>query len=157
MSPTGLEHLDITDTLHAALRAYVVANRLGKVTLPDVGFWMSQPGQSDVVLSSNVAFVSVQKMQQLPARGSRERKKFLPVAPDLAAEVVSPDQYRPEMADKAQLYLTLGVRLDWIVWSDPRQVDVWRPGSDTPAATLGIGDALDGLDVLPGFTLPLAD
>ena len=36
-------------------------------------------------------------------------------------------------------------------------MDVWRPGSDQPIQTLGGADALDGLDVLPGFTLPVAD
>jgi hypothetical protein len=34
-------------------------------------------------------------------------------------------------------------------------VDVWRQGSDQPIATLGSGEQLDGLDVLPGFTYPL--
>jgi hypothetical protein len=36
-------------------------------------------------------------------------------------------------------------------------VDVWRQGTDGPIATLGMGDALDGLDVLPGLTYPVAD
>jgi len=54
----------------------------------------------------------------------RERKKFFPVAPDLAVEVVSPDRYHPEMAEKARLYLQLGVRLVWVTWPDSRQVDV---------------------------------
>jgi hypothetical protein len=45
----------------------------------------------------------------------------------------------------------------WIVWPKSRQVDVWRPGAAQPVATLGPGDVLDGLDVLPGFTHPVAD
>jgi hypothetical protein len=36
-------------------------------------------------------------------------------------------------------------------------VDVWRPGSDVPIATLGAGGTLDGQDVLPGFSLAVAD
>jgi hypothetical protein len=32
----------------------------------------------------------------------------------------------------------------------------WRPGSDQPVATLNIGDQINGVDVLPGFTYPLA-
>jgi hypothetical protein len=34
---------------------------------------------------------------------------------------------------------------------------MWHPGANAPIATLGLGDALDGLDVLPGFSYALAD
>jgi len=61
------------------------------------------------------------------------------------------------MAAKARLYLQRGVRLVWGVWPADRQVDVWRPGSDEPVATLGADDQFDGADVLPGFTHPVAD
>jgi Uma2 family endonuclease len=80
------------------------------------------------------------------------------LAPDLAAEVVSPSQYRPEMADKAKRYLDRGVRLVWIIWPQRKEVDVWRSTSlQAPVATLRIVDSLDGYDVVPGFTCPLAD
>ena len=71
-------------------------------------------------------------------------------------EVALPNQYRPEMAAKARLYLTAGVRLVWVVWPKTQQVDVWRPGADQPSTTLAIPADLDGLDVLAGFTYPLA-
>ncbi|HLY31954.1 MAG TPA: hypothetical protein VKQ36_13065 [Ktedonobacterales bacterium] len=47
------------------------------------------------------------------------------------------------------------MRLIWIVWPI-QQVDVWQPGSDAPVATLRGADMLDGVDVLPGFTCPVA-
>ncbi|HEU5440877.1 MAG TPA: Uma2 family endonuclease [Ktedonobacterales bacterium] len=77
-------------------------------------------------------------------------------APDLVAEVASPDQYKPEMAAKAGISLEAGVRLVWIVWPSTQTVEVWRPGSGAPIAALTVNDALDGLDVLLGFTYPLA-
>jgi hypothetical protein len=58
------------------------------------------------------------------------------------------------------MWVDAGVQLAWVVWPDTQQVDEWRPGATgTPqlVATLGAGDALDGQDVLPGFTYPLAD
>ena len=61
-------------------------------------------------------------------------------APDLAVEGASASQLRPEMADKARLWLAR----------------VWRPGDQTLSQTLGLADSLDGLDVVPGFTYPLA-
>jgi Uma2 family endonuclease len=102
MPPTGLEHFDVTDALHAALRAYVRAQALGLVTLPDTGFRFTAPDATESVLSPDVAFVSAARMVQLPPPGDPARKKYLPLAPDLAAEVASPDQYKPEMAEKAR-------------------------------------------------------
>lgn len=150
MSPTSDEHFYITDNLHPVLRAFVKEHRLGIVTYPDNGFQISLPGQPDTVVAPDIAFV---RAEQVPPR----RTKYLAVAPDLAVEIASPTQYRPEMAAKARLYLAAGVRLVWVIWPADRQVDVWVPGSDVPERTLGEGDTLDGLDVLPGFAHPVAD
>ena len=85
------------------------------------------------------------------------------LAPDLVAEVASPDQWRPEMGEmgeKARRYLAAGVRLVWIIWPKRREVDVWQAdaaGKTRLVVTLKRGDALDGLNVLPGFTYPLAE
>ena len=157
MSPTGLEHFDLTRRLYRALDRFADERNLGIVTLPDTGYRLSLLGLGDTVLSPDVAFVGSANVRTLPPEGSAERKKFLAVAPDLAVEVASPDQYRPEMAARARLYLASGVRLVWIAWPGTREVDVWRAGAAEPPPTLEIGDALDGECVLPDFHLPLAD
>jgi Uma2 family endonuclease len=156
MPPTGMEHNDLTGDLYAAVRSVATAEGLGLVTLPDTGFRVTRPGEEDTVLSPDVAFISAARLVGLPAPGTDERKKYFPLAPDLAVEIASPDQYRPEMAQKARLYLSVGVRLVWVVWPGRRQVDVWRPGADVPVETLDLMGSLDSLDVLPGFTYPLA-
>jgi hypothetical protein len=64
------------------------------------------------------------------------------------------------MFDKVKVYLTGDVQLLWVIWPAQLQVDVWLPPvptADRPAAQLGLGDVLDGLQVLPGFTYPVAD
>jgi len=93
-----------------------------------------------------------------------DRHKPIPFAPELAIEIASPDQGADAMAAKARRYFQGGVRLVWIVWPDRRQIDVWRPGDVRPrpqdmrpSATLGDGDALDGEDVIRGFSHPVAD
>lgn len=48
-------------------------------------------------------------------------------------------------------------RLVRIIWPKSQQVDVWCPGADQPAQTLSTRDQLDGLDALPGFSLPVAE
>lgn len=68
------------------------------------------------------------------------------------------------MAAKVWRYLRGGTRLVWIVWPQYRRVDVWRlddlrpsPHDMRPSATLGDGDLLDGEDVVPHFSHPVAD
>lgn len=86
----------------------------------------------------------------------RDEDEYIAGPPDLAVEIASPSQFRPEMGAKAWLWLQRGTRLVWVVWPKRRHVDVWTPAQDVPV-TLHIGDTLDGADVLRGFTYALAD
>jgi Uma2 family endonuclease len=110
--------------------------RLGKglVRAPDVGFfcWDKLPDR------------------KLPS------KPFPDLAPDLAVEVLSKTNTPAEMRRKLREYFLAGVRLVWIIDPRKRQAEVYV-APDAPAATLDESQALDGGDVLPGFTLPLAD
>lgn len=79
---------------------------------------------------------------------------FVPFAPALAVEVLSPSNTAREMSRKLSDYFATGVRLVWYVDPDARTVEVFTGlGRST---VLRAADALDGGDVLPGFTLPLA-
>jgi Uma2 family endonuclease len=158
MPASGFEASNIAADLLGELRAFVKPRGLGMLTGADGTYNLTQPGDAgETGLVPDLAFV---RADRLPPRGSAEYTKALRLAPDLVAEVASPSQFRPEMRDKTERYLRAGVRLVWIVWPNHQQVDVWqRDASGAPqlAATLQRGDALDGLDVLPGFTYPLAD
>lgn len=154
MPASGYNASKITLRLAAALVNYVDMHGLGGVTGSDGTYNLTQPGDTaQTGLVPDIAFV---RADREPDRSSPDYDKAFQGAPDLAVEVVSPSQYRPEMAAKARRYLDAGARLVWMVWPKYQQVDVWRQGSDEPAATLKIGDVLDGLDVVPGFTYPLA-
>ena len=155
--PTGGGEASLIATnITWALISYVRPRSLGRVTGADGAFDLTQPGDTaETALVPDVAFV---RADRVPARTSAEFSKAWRLAPDLVVEVVSPSQYRPEMAAKAQRYLAAGVRLLWMVWPRYHQVDVWRPSDQQqPVATLDLGARLDGLDVVPGFTYALAD
>ena len=78
------------------------------------------------------------------------------LSPDLAVEVLSESNTRREMADKLVEYFSSGTRLVWYIDPPTRTVFVYhRPGD--PTRVLTVADALDGEEVLPGFTLPVAD
>jgi len=156
MPGSGIKASWIATNLIVALGSFVKRHVLGIVTGADGTYDLTRPGDAtDTALIPDVAFV---KAGRLPAMNTPEAAKYAKLAPDLAAEVVSPSQSHREMNAKAQLYLERGVRLVWVIWPDAQAVDVWRPASlVAPVATLGLNDALDGLDVVPGFAMPIAD
>lgn len=81
---------------------------------------------------------------------------FAEVAPDLAIEILSPGNTRQEMDIKLAEYARAGVRLVWYVDPDRKEVDVFPKGNPRRKKTIGLDGVLDGGDVLPGFTLPVA-
>ena len=101
------------------------------------------------MVAPDVAFVRTERL-----RPWRNRRGFLPIAPDLAVEVISPSETAKHIADKIAAYLEAGTALLWVVRSIPQTVTVYEPGHDP--RVLGIGDILDGGTVLPGFSLPVA-
>ena len=140
----------VSRRIYDQLAPFVQAHGLGTVTQPDEVYDFENSGQKDTGLLPDVAFYYASR------EPSVDPDKAYPFAPDLAVEVTSPRQYRPGMKAKAERYLAGGTALIWVVWPKRQQVDVWRPGAVEPA-TLGIGDMLDGENVVPGFTYTVAD
>lgn len=77
------------------------------------------------------------------------------IAPDLAVEIISPNDEAEEMEIKTRDYLRAGVRLIWVIFPVARAARVHR--LDGSIAGLAEGDDLDGEDVLPGFRCRLGD
>ena len=78
---------------------------------------------------------------------------FVPFAPALAVEVLSPSNTAKEMDRKLRDYFGYGVRLVWYVDPEARTAEVFTAVGQS--VVLREGQALDGGDVLPGLTLPL--
>ncbi len=135
------------------LGAYVEDHDLGLVTGEQGGYRLDPAHPLDTEVAPDVAFV---RAGRAPSPTSPEfyGRAWL-LAPDLAAEVASENQFAPGMAAKAQLYLRFGTRLMWVIWPRYKRVDVWRPGDDTPTPR-AVEDTLDGEEVVPGFTCPIA-
>jgi Uma2 family endonuclease len=98
----------------------------------------------------DLAFISSDRLAKVS-----DVEKYLPFAPDLAVEVVSPTNTASEIQLKVDQYLAAGTRLVWVVYPDLRKVSVFQPGgASSPAAYT---ETLDGGDVLPGLKLAVAD
>ncbi len=150
MAGSSDEATTIGGVLHGELYAYVRPRRLGIVTPADGVYTF--PG-AETGLLPDVGFYAAEKRVLIT-----DRTKPIPFAPDLAVEVASPSQDAGDMAAKARTYLRGETRLVWVVWPRSAHIDVWRPDNLlAPAATLHLGDALDGENVVPGFTYPVGD
>ena len=79
----------------------------------------------------------------------------MPLAPDLAVEVLSPSDHLSDALAKIAMYLEAGVRLVWLVDPGSRTVGIYRP--DIGPIILQESDVLEGGDVLPSFQLSVAD
>jgi Uma2 family endonuclease len=77
------------------------------------------------------------------------------LVPDLAVEVISRSNTRKEMEEKLQEFFEKGVRLVWYVRPKSRVVDVYTAPDRFTRLTASM--RLDGGDVLPGFSVPVAE
>src|SRR5207249_2440357 len=77
------------------------------------------------------------------------------LAPDLAAEIVSKGNTRKEMERKVGEYFRSGVRLVWLIYPKKRTVEVYTSPRNRRVVTQE--EALDGDEVLPGFSLNLTE
>ncbi|RIK39145.1 MAG: Uma2 family endonuclease [Chloroflexi bacterium] len=148
VAPSNFDHSDIALGIGAHLREFVMRNRLGRVVGSDAGFILAR--HPDTLLATDAAFV---RGERLPPREQRQR--FLDVVPDLVVEVLSPTNTATEMSDKVLAYLEAGIRLVWVVDPFRHTVTVYTP--DRSAQIVIEGETLDGGEVLPGFSLPVAD
>jgi Uma2 family endonuclease len=146
MAPPGWDHGDVAGALVSALRPHVMGNQLGRVSVGDPGHILSR--DPDTVVGPDIAFI---RTDRLPP----ERRGWLDLAPDLAVEVISPNDSFSEVMNKVERFLAAGARLVWLV--DPLRRRVLIHARDRAPIELTERDTLDGEDVVPGFQMRVAE
>ena len=146
--PTSYEHGRVVTNLVILLGNFIKPRKLGSLTASDSGVWLER--DPDMVREPDIAYFSAET-SPLDERVTG----YAEAAPDLVAEVWSPDDGRWALNDKTFMWFSYGVHLVWVVYPDTRMVDVYR--RNRRAARLSDGDTLDGLDVLPGFRCEVRD
>jgi Uma2 family endonuclease len=139
----------VSGRLYALLFAHCEANQLGWLFPHETGF-QYDPAAPKKVRKPDAAFI---RRDRLPE--SEWSAGFCHVVPDLAVEVVSPNDTFDEVDTKVEEYLRLGVRLVWVVSLETRQVYVHRP--DGTVAKVREDSPLSGEDVVPGFSCRVKD
>ncbi len=146
MPPTGGETGERNFELDGQLWFWNRQNRLGKAFDSSTGFRLP----NGATRSPDVAWITMERWEALTAA---ERKKYLPLCPDFAVELVSETDEVADVREKMQEYLQNGLRLGWLINPKVRQVEIYRVNREVEI--LESPTSLSGEDVLPGFVLDL--
>lgn len=143
----GFEEARVAGQLTTLINVFLVANDRG-ICVGDGGMMQIAPG---LVRIPDVSFIS---WGRLP--GGESPKEPVPdLAPDLAVEVLSEGNTPAEMRRKVGEYFDAGVRLVWLI--DPRKRTAHVYTSPTDSVEVRADQALDGGEILPGFSVGLGD
>ena len=144
----GEEHGHIAGIFITFLNIHIRPRRLGRAGGTDVGVLIGR--NPDTVREPDVYYVSAERLPlDVRVRG------YLEVMPELVVEIVSPSDTQEAVNGKTRMWLAHGALMVIEVYPEEQAVMVHRPG--VPAVTLTGDDALDGGDVLPGFSLTLSE
>lgn len=119
------------------MRAYAEESKNGNVYGADGGYTLDESN----VRIPDASFVSKERLA-----GIGDVTEIL--APDLAVEVISPNETPRKVHEKTELYLNSGSKLVWNAYPDEQIVEVWRTGTGgtLQMRKLTVADTLDGED-----------
>jgi len=145
--PVGWEESAIAFMIGRFLLNFVEPRRLGTVLGSD-GMLRLLLG---LMRAPDVSFFVRGRLRRYKRGGER----YPSIGADLAVEVISKSNTKAEIARKLTEYFAAGARLAWVV--DPKTETVRVHQEPRKVVGLGLGEVLDGGDVIPGLQIPVAD
>ena len=149
MSPAGFDHGDVAMKIGASLFQHVKTNSLGKVCAAETGFRIAT--NPDTVRAPDAAFVSQARLDAC----SDDKSAFLPLAPDLVVEVVSPNDVFAEVEAKASQWLNAGSKTVIVANPADQTLRVYR--SADKIEILRSGQTFVSTDGCPGWNLSVEE
>ncbi|WP_298920596.1 Uma2 family endonuclease [uncultured Nostoc sp.] len=146
MSPTGGETGNRNFDLLGQIWFWSNQNNLGKAFDSSTGFKLP----NGATRSPDASWVRIERWDALTPE---QRKKFIPLCPDFAVELVSETDDVEDTKAKMEEYLRNGLQLGWLINPKDKQVIIYRP--NLAPEVLQSPTSLSGEDVLPGFVLNL--
>ncbi len=139
----GFDSSFVGGVVFGLLFHHVNAHGLGWVLPIDAGY-QCFPRDPNKVRKPDVSFIRAARM-----RAANRPKGYCRIFPDLAVEVISPNDLAVELSKKIEEYLEAGVPLIWVLDPASQRVFIYRStGGDT---ILSRQDELTGEEVIPGF------
>lgn len=146
--PAGQNHGRYAMNISLSLGGYAKANRLGKCYIADTGYILAT--DPDHVRAPDFAFISNERLSEIG-----ESDGFAQGAPDIAVEVISPNDRYTEVEEKVEDWLNAGCRA--VILVNPRRRTVNLHRSPTDMTTLTESDTLELDDIVPGWRMPIQD
>jgi Uma2 family endonuclease len=146
MTPACGEHGEIAMRFPARLAVYIEDNSLGVANAAETGFILGR--NPDTVRAPDFAFIRQERIEAIAREGG-----YIQGAPDLAIELISPNDAYTEVESKVEDWLRAGCRMVVLVNPRSRSLKVYRGRNDM--SQLGLSDVFDGGNVVPGFQLPV--
>jgi len=149
MPPAGGEHGEIGANLLITIGSRIRQYKLGHVTTAETGYILfTNDNGKDTVRAPDVGYISYERMpDRLPPT-------YIPLPPDLAIEVVSPNDKPADIEDKVKDYLRAGVHMFVFVYPSTKSVYAFK-GNEV--VRLSGDDVLDFAPVLPGFSMRISE
>jgi Uma2 family endonuclease len=138
----------VAGQLHVELTRFLREHQVGWAWFAGQGY-VCFPGSPRKTRFPDVSFV---RKSRLPDGLTSDGYIYIP--PDLAVEVISPNDLAYDVEGKILEYLDEGVALVWEINPEARTVRIYRP--DGSIIRLREDGELSGEDVLPGFRCRLA-
>ncbi|HVO68510.1 MAG TPA: Uma2 family endonuclease [Aggregatilineaceae bacterium] len=139
MAPTGTAHGAVSLRLGHLILGYIEEHDLGLAVGAETGFLLAQ--NPDTVRAPDVGFAAQARLPDpIPVQ-------YFPGPPDLAVEVVSPNDSATSIHDIVLDYLHAGTRLVWKVYPEAQHAAAYA--SVDEAHICGVDAVLDGGEVLP--------
>lgn len=146
---TGGEHGEITMELAWHLKSHAKKHDLGKVLAAETGFVIDR--NPDTVRAPDICFLSNEQIELLGGIP----KSFIPIAPLLAVETISPYDLYTESHDKALMWLEFGAKTVLLV--NPRNSSITVYHSKKDIFVLEGDDLLVLPEVLPEFSVRVSE
>jgi Uma2 family endonuclease len=135
-------HNKIAERLFRALDRYLESHPVGEAFIFEYLFVLGPTTKR----APDISFLRSERASKIDPNAD------IPGAPDLAVEVLSPNDTASAMRRKIRQYFAAGAQCVWIVYPETREVEVWRQPSQ-PQKVLQEADVLEDPDLLPGFAL----
>lgn len=142
-------HNRVVRRIYDALNEYLRRTRLGEPFFPGTPFILSREGEPLILRGPDVAYISTARLHMV------DPNKRIKGAPDLAVEVVSPNDSTKDMLQKTAQYISAGSHTIWIVYPELKEVRVFEAAGGMRILTEH--DALDCPGLLPGFAVTVAE
>ena len=141
----------VAGEIHHRLKLYAAAQQAGGWAFPEGTGYCCFPDDESRVRKPDTSYISRSRLTPEQYRAGA----WLTIAPDLAVEVVSPNDTAGGLEDKRIEWLDAGVREVWIVHPTRRTIHVYRAGG--PPAVFNPDDTLTSPDILPGFSVTVSN